>query len=271
MKFRTITLLALGCLSLAFVSACRNRGGGGTTELPADVQKAVDDVVAQLEATTQAVGGAVEGFASVDLDDSSSNDCPEVVFVSQDNVVTLGLTFEAGCESEYYTGLAVSGSISVVFDGNSDSFDADFDEFTVDGQSTDGELHVSRTDGGDFRTWSGTIDIGTSGSGSVVGDIVLVINIVTQTITIESASLVLTDELNESVSVEIEGLVIRPVANGNFVPQDGTVTFVVPNEDPEGPDTITITIEYDANSPEDGTVRVTFGEGTVPDYELPGF
>lgn len=270
MKFRTHFLTTLAVLVIALIPACRNRDGG-TTELPADVQKAIDDVSAQLESATQAIGGAVEGFASVDLDDSSSNDCPEVLFLSQDNVVTLALTFEPGCESDYYADVAVAGSISVVFDGNSDSFDAEFDEFTVDGESTDGHLHVSRTDGGDFRTWSGTIDISTSGSGAVVGDIVLEINIVTQTITITSASLELTDELGESVSVEIEGLVIRPVANGNFVPQNGTVTFVVPNEDPEGPETITITIEYDANSPSDGTVRVTFGEGTIPNYELPGF
>lgn len=264
-------LLVLSCLALVALTACRNRGGDGTTELPADIQKAVDDVVAQLEATTQAIGGAVEGFASIDLDDSSSNDCPEVVFVRQDNVTTLGLSFEPGCESEYYVDLAVSGSISVVFDGNVDSFNAEFDEFTVDGQSTDGGLQVSRTEGGDFRTWSGTIDIATSGVGSVVGDITLVINVVTQTISIESASLELTEEVGESISVEVEGIVIRPVANGNFVPQNGTVTFVVPNEDPEGPENITVSIEFDANSPVDGTVLVTFGEGTVSNYELPGF
>ena len=51
------------------------------------MQKAVDEVVAQLESTSQAVGGAVEALTSVDLaDDDTFGDCPEIVFVRQDNV-----------------------------------------------------------------------------------------------------------------------------------------------------------------------------------------
>jgi hypothetical protein len=268
-----LRLLLVGLATMATLSACRNRPGIIVDELPDDVQKAVDEVVAQLEAASQAVGGAVEAFASVDVDpdDDLFDDCPEVVFVREDNVSTFGLTFEPGCESEYYDGLSVSGSIRVVFDRNAQAFDADFDAFTVEDQSSTGELHVSRTEGGDLRSWSGSIDLATTGVGSVVGDIVLVVNVVTQTITIEFASLELAHAAGAIYSIEVEGVVIRPVANQSFIPQAGTVTLAVPNTSDEGPETLVIVIEFDENSPDDGTVRVTFGEGTVENYPLTGF
>lgn len=274
MNFLTRSSILLACISLSVMPGCRNRPGNGNggDELPADVQKAIDDVVAQLELTSQAVGGAVEGFANVDLtsDDDNFGDCPEVIFAREDNVSTFALTFEQGCESEYYENNSVSGSISIVFDRNAAAFDADFDAFTVDGRSTTGDLHVSRGEAGELRTWSGTIDISTSGVGSVVGDIVLEINVATQAITIVSASLEVTNADGITRSVEVEGIVIRPVANGSFIPQAGTVTFEVPNADDDGLDTVAITIEFDQDSPSDGTVRVTYGDVSVQNYPIGG-
>ena len=270
---RFVTFGLVSCLALTTLTACRNRpgNGNGTDELRADVQKAVDEVVAQLESTSQAVGGAVEALTNVDLSaDDTFGDCPEVVFVRQDNVTTIGVTFEAGCTSEYYED-AVSGTISAVFDRNQNAFTALFDAFTVEGQITDGSLNVNRTSTTDVRNWSGSIDITTSGVGSVAGDLAFEINILTDTITISSASLDLTHVEGDSYSVEVDGIVIRPVANQSFIPEAGSVTFEVPNADPEGPETLTIVIEFDQNSPEDGTVRVTFDDGTVEDYPLTGF
>ncbi len=251
---------------------CRNRGGnGGGDELPANVQKSVDEVVAQLESTSKAVGGSVEALTNVDQDDDGEiGDCPELVFVRQDNVTSIGVTFEAGCSSEYYE-KSVSGTISAEFDRNAGTFSAIFDEFTVEGQTTDGELNVTRVAAGDIRNWNGTIDISTSSVGSVVGDIVFEINILTDTLTISSASLNVTNSENETRSVEVDGVVIRPVANNSFVPQSGTVTFEIPNLEEEGPESITVVVEFDANSPDDGTVKVIFGEGTVENYPLGNF
>jgi|CXWL01.1.fsa_nt_gi hypothetical protein len=281
-QFARYSLVLLTCLSLAAVSTCRNRpdndnggnsdnggnGGGGSDELPADVQKAVDEVVAEIESASQAVGGAVDALTNVNQTDSSTfGDCPEVIFVRQDNVSTFALTFEAGCSSEYYDN-SVSGSISAEFDRNAGSFSAIFDNFMVDGQTTDGELNVSRIADNDIRNWDGTIDISTTGVGSVVGDISFEINILTDTLTISTAALDVTNADDETRSVEADGLVIRPVANGSFIPEAGSITFEVPNVEDIGPDTITIVIEFDANSPIDGTVKVTFGEVTLENYPL---
>lgn len=264
----------LAGLLLMVLPACQNRGGNGGNgsgdELPADIQKAVDEVVAELESASQAVAGSVEALTNVDLSSSDTfGDCPEIIFVREDNVSTFALTFEAGCSSEYYDE-SVSGTISAEFDRTAGTFSAIFDNFTVEGQTTDGELNVSRAAAGDIRNWNGTIDIATTGVGSVVGDIAFEINILTDTLTISSASLEVTNAEDETRSVEVDGLVIRPVANGSFIPEAGTVTFEVPNVEDVGPDTVTIVIEFDANSPEDGTVKVTFGEGTVENYQLGG-
>lgn len=265
--------ILLACISLTMTPGCRNRpgnGGSGGDDLPADVQKAVDEVVAQLESTSKAVGGAVEALTNVDQDDDGEiGDCPELVFVRQDNVTSISVTFEAGCSSEYYDN-SVSGIISAEFDRNAGTFSAIFDEFTVDSQTTDGELNVTRVVAGDIRNWDGTVDISTSGVGSVVGEIAFEINILTDTLTISTASLELTNSGNETRSVEVEGIVIRPVANSSFIPQSGTVTFEVPNVEDDGPETITVVVEFDANSPDDGTVKVTFGDGTLENYPLGG-
>jgi len=260
----------IACLTLTTLTACRNRPGNGNDELPADVQKAVDEVVAQLESTSQAVGGAVEALTNVDSTQDNFGDCPEVIFVRQDNVTTIGVTFEAGCSSEYYDD-AVSGTISAVFDRTQNAFTASFDAFTVDGQTTNGDLNVSRTSTTDVRNWSGSIDITTSGVGSVSGDLAFEINLLTDTLTISSALLDLTHVEGDSFTVEVDGIVIRPVANQSFIPEAGTVTFEVPNADPEGPETLTIVVEFDQNSPDDGTVTVTYDEGTVENYPLTGF
>ncbi len=273
--FARYALVLLTCLSLAAVSTCRNNpdnGGNGAVsdELPADVQKAVDEVVAEIESMSQAVGGAVEALSNVDQASSETfGDCPEVVFIRQDNVSTFALTFEAGCSSDYYE-TSVSGSISAEFDRVAGSFTAIFDAFTVDGQTTNGDLNVSRAALGDIRDWDGTVDISTTGIGSVVGDIAFEINILSDTLTITSASLELANADGEIRSVVVAGLVVRPVANSSFIPETGTITFEVPNVEDAGPDTVTIVIEFDANSPFDGTVKVTFGEGTVENYPLGG-
>ncbi len=272
-------LIVIGMLVAAagLSSACRNRpgngGGGGGDTLTAEQKAAVDAVVEQLDAASKAVGGAVEGFSSVDLtDDGTFGTCPVVNFSLDTNVATIALTFTDGCQNDYYGEVPLSGGIAVVFNANTGSFVATFDNFSVGDESTDGSLGVQRsTDPAEIRTWTGTIDITTTGVGSAEGDLALKIDPIRQTITIETADLTLSEEGGATYSVETDGLVIKPVANESFLPEAGTMTFVVPNDAPTGPDNITILVEFDANTPKDGTVSVTISGGTKSDYQLPGF
>jgi hypothetical protein len=266
------TVVGMGVL----LSACSNRpggaggGGGGGGTLTTEEKATVDTVMKQLDATVMAVGGAVEGFSSVDLTaDDRFGTCPVVVFSLNNNVASISLTFTDGCQNDYYGDVALSGGIAITFDANVGSFNATFDNFTVGSELTDGSLDVQRsTDANQIRTWTGMIDIHTTGVGSAVGDLSVKIDPVRQTMTIETADLTLSEEGGSTHSVNTDGLVIKPVANQSFIPEAGTVTYVVSSSDPAGP--ATITIKFDANSPKDRTVSVTVSGGTTTDYQLPG-
>ncbi len=271
--------LLLACLSVAFAAGCRNRPGndgngndnGNNGEVPADVQKAVDDVVAQLESTSQSVGGATDALVNVDQATSDTlGNCPQVVFVRQNNVTTFALTFVAGCSSDYYDE-SVSGSISAEFNRNTGTFTATFNEFTVGDQTTDGSLNVNRVAAGDVRDWTGSINVSTSGVGSEAGDIAFTINALSDTLTISSASLEVTDADGVARSVDVSALVMRPVANSSFIPEAGTISFEVPNDANTGPETVTVIIEFDSNSPFDRTVTLTVGESVFANYPLGAF
>ena len=112
--------------------------------------------------------------------------------------------------------------------------------------------------------------ITTSGVGSAQGDIALQLDTVRQTIKVDTASLTLDDGAGTSYSVNVEGLVIKPVANQSFVPEAGTATFEIPNTAPAGRATLIVIVEFDANSPVDGTVSVTVGNSSPAEYQLPG-
>ena len=93
-------------------------------------------------------------------------------------------------------------------------------------------------------------------------------DLVAGTITIVNGDLTLTDEASLSYSVDIDGLLMAPLENGNFIPQAGTITFEIPNSGP-GPATTTIVITFDETSPENGTVAVAVGDQAAVSYTLP--
>ncbi len=268
----------VGIVSLTFATlGCRGRqgdGGGdgnGTTELTAEQQAAVDAVVEQLEATAKAVGGLVDSFSGLDADgDVTAGECPVVTASFGEGVTNVTVDFgETGCTSDYYDNDTVSGSVALTLDRIARTVGVVFNNLSVDGATTSGTADFTLTRDGDRRTLAGTIDIATSGVGSVVGTLSVRIDVSALTIAVDEADLTVFDEsTGDTYSVDVDGIVIDPLGNGNFIPESGTVTFEIPNDGP-GPETITIVIEFDANSPVDGTVAVTVGEAEPVEYELP--
>ncbi|MDO8629694.1 MAG: hypothetical protein Q7R41_04315 [Phycisphaerales bacterium] len=278
MKFFSRLMVSLCACAIVLVPACQNRpgnngGGAGTGTLTAEVKTAVDAIVKELEAATTAVGGTVDGLSNVDRNANGEfGACPVVTYSVANGVGTAALNYPEGCQNDYYEGSTISGNVAVAFDLNTESLTITFADFTVDGETTNGTMSLQRSTDQDLRhTWIGTMDITTSGVGSAQGDITLQLDAVRQTITIDTASLTLDDDAGTSYSVNIEGLVIKPVANQSFVPEAGTATFEMPNTVPAGPTTLTVVVEFDANSPADGTVSVTVGNSSPAEYQLPWF
>ncbi len=274
----TCFLAPVLCLSVG----CRNRDGNGNgngndndngtvpAELTAEQQAAVDAVVKELQVTAKAVGGVVESFPGIDAEiNGTFGQCPVVTAQFENGTTNVIVDFGIpGCTSEYYDNDTVSGSASLALARVARTIEVVFNNLTVDGAATTGTANFALTRDGNDRALIGSINSTTSGVGSAVGDLTVSINLVSLTIAVDNADLVLTDENADSYAVDATGLLIDPLGNRNFISESGTVSFEIPNENP-GPETLTVLIEFDANSPNDGTVDVTVGSAEPVEYHLP--
>ncbi|MCH7839197.1 MAG: hypothetical protein IID38_03035 [Planctomycetes bacterium] len=271
-----------GLLALAFSSVMlagcplRPEPGDNGSEpgtLSPQVQQAVDDVVARTQATFQALTSFVDGV-SIDLDAGQNTlfgQCPMVEADRQDGVVSIVLDYGDGCSNEAYDDSTVSGRVLLSLEVFERSLSVVYEDFAVDDQTVVGGFSLV-LDREDFaRRLTGDINITTSDLGSTVGTLDVEIRVATVTITVTTASLVLSDE-SDSFDVAIEGIVIKPKRedNGNFVPEAGTISFEIADDD-DPSELLAIVIAFDAESPVDGTVQITVGSLPPLDYKLPGF
>ena len=272
----------LGSLVLAFSSVmlagCPMRPGPGDNgpdpdTLSPEVQQAVDDVVARTQATFQALTSFVDGV-NIDLDVGQNTffgQCPAVEADRQDGVVSIVLDYGDGCSNEAYDDSTVSGRVLLTLGVAERSLSVQYEDFAVDDQTVAGgfSLVLDREDLA--RRLTGDINITTSDLGSTEGTLDVEVRVATVTITVTTASLALSDE-SDSFDVTIEGIVIKPKRddNGNFVPEAGTISFEIADDD-DPPELLAIVIAFDAESPVDGTVQVTVGSLPPLEYKLPGF
>lgn len=259
---------------LVTLTVCGCRGDGGGTvpdDLTPQQQAAINAVVVRVEATARAIAGIVDGFAGLDVTgDETHGTCPVVATVVSGGVITATLDFADGCVNPYYGDVPAGGAITLNFNVATRNLAISYDEFTVDSRTVSGAFILQLTraeDGG--RVLDGDIDITTTGVGSSVGTASIQFNLLTDTVHIVSADLTLSEIGGDAYAVSVAGLLMRPIANGNFVPESGTITFGIPNTGP-GPATITIVITFKGTTPDDGIVDVTIGTADPVEYQLPG-
>lgn len=279
---------ALVCLSLALVwtlaLGCRPRGGDGLPtdgeptdgeptdgELAPQQKAAVDAVVDQLEVASKALTSFVDGFTGVDADtDGSVAGCPDVSFVRENGVTSITVDYgDDGCTNAYYGDSLVSGAVSVNFNRLEQTLSGVFDDFTIGHDVFAGSFDFNQDrDETGRRVLTGTVDIAVAGHGSTEGTLTMRVDVANVTLSIEDASLTLTDADGVSYSVSVTDVVIDPIDNRSFVPESGTAEF-------EGPvagsdEVIVFIIEFTAQSPVDGTVLVTIGDAPPVEYQIPG-
>lgn len=261
-------------LSLALVAGCRGRNGDGGNgdgtppELTADQQAAVDAVVEQLEATAKAFGGVVQSFSGgLDADgDGTVGECPVVTATFENGTTNVSVDFgDTACTSDYYDN-PVSGAVSLSLNRQAGTVVVDFNDLSVDSVTTAGSANLNLTRQGATRILTGSINLTTTGVGSVSGTLDVTVDVGDLTLAVDDADLSIADEDGANYSVNVDGIFIDPVTNGNFIPESGTVTFEIPNEGP-GPETTTIVIEFDETSPDDGSVAVSVGGAEPIEYD----
>ncbi|MCH7884151.1 MAG: hypothetical protein IIC01_02785 [Planctomycetes bacterium] len=270
-----LLVLAFSSVMLAGCPLRPEPGDNGSEPgtLSPQVQQAVDDVVARTQATFQALTSFVDGV-SIDLEvgQDAIGQCPVVEADRQDGVVSIVLDYGDGCSNEAYDDSTVSGRILLslaVLDEQ--SLSVVYEDFAVDDQTVVGGFSLE-LDREDFaRRLTGDINITTSDLGSTDGTLDVEVRVATVTITVTTANLTLSDE-SDSFDVAIEGIVIKPKRedNGNFVPEAGTISFEIADDD-DPSELLAIVIAFDAESPVDGTVQIKVGSLPPLEYKLPGF
>jgi len=266
--------VGLLCAATSGIAGCpvrdRRNPDNGNDMLSEDVQQAIDDVLTQFAPVAEALAAFFDGFEGIEFDgDGMFGECPIVTVAEIDGVYSITMDYGDGCTNEYYGTDPASGSVSLEFDSNTRSFVLDYDSLAIEDREIDGSLTLDFTRDDDARNLDGTIDL-TTNSGSVIGTLDVRYGLLTNTITINEAVLAMTDSAGETVSLAIDGLVIRPIANESFIPQAGTITFDVPSDGP-GADTLTVVVRYTTQSPDTREVSVTVGNAPPVTYTIPSF
>jgi len=266
-RFRMCVLSGAVLVGLAGCGFRDRDNTGG--ELSPEVKQAIDDVVAQFTPAAEAFAAFFAGFEGIDLNgDGQFGTCPVGTAVVNADFFSITLDYGDGCTNEYYGNDVASGSVLFEYDRNAQSVLLEYTDLMVADRAVNGSLDLAFTTGEGFRTLDGSIDL-TTNSGTVGGSMDMRFGLALSTITINSATLTLTDTAQTSYMVTMNGLVIKPVANGSFIPESGTITFEVPNDGP-GPDTLTIVVTFSNLSPVNGRVSVTVAGAAAVIYYIPG-
>jgi len=267
---RTLALYSILAVAL---TGCNNQPTTETppaAELTEAQQKAINDIVAQVEAIGQSFAATIEGIGELEsttLDSQST--CPAVSLNADPDIgATLGIDFPDGCTNDLYGESSVSGTVTMTLSLIAATFNVVFADLTVDTQTSNGSFFATFSNEDGAITLVGDIDLTTTGVGRVTGSMNIVIDVATATISIPLATLSVDPEDGDALSIAIVDMAIAPINNGNFIPEVGTVAFIIPN-DGAGPETVTIVMNFDSQSPVDRTVDVTVGTADPVEYTLP--
>lgn len=239
-------------------------GGDGSATLSAEVKSAVDSAFAKAQVTTESVTGTLDGFTAADLGTSiGSTGCPSLSFTADNNILAGSLDFGTGCDNEYFPNL-VTGSIAMDIDLNELSFAITLVDFGADGATTNGTIQYDFTVEQVARALVGSVNLTHSEEGTLAGDIDMLVRVSQDYIEIRSATLAVNDLAGASANLAMTGLLYHPIANGNFIPESGTITFDAQDAD----EMVTVTITFTAESPSTGVVLVTAGRVESQEYQL---
>ncbi len=261
-------------LAALLVSACAPTSPvqtNNTTPLSDSQQSAVNTVAARLMGTASALNA---GLPALDQDDQGSaqaiGECPAVTLTLNDGAVTFALDYGDGCKNARHGDSVLRGSLFVSAAAGGQAFTMAFDDLSIDDQSIDGSIMlVPRQEDGAPSLFA-AIDIATAQSGAASGTMNFQRGTNPGEVIVTDATLSLSNADDQTYDVTANDVAFDPVGNGNLVPEAGSVAFTMANDGP-GPETITVVVSFDAQSPVDGTVDVTIGDAPPTTHQLPGF
>ncbi|MBC8102024.1 MAG: hypothetical protein H7Z41_05490 [Cytophagales bacterium] len=234
-------------------------------------QAAVNGATAAITLTTQALeplGYLSEGDATRSRQSGSSR--PQVT-VTRGGGDGITVTIDFGTGTTGAGGVTRSGSVSVNYNRTGRSGLVTFGSYTVNGQAVSGTLSLTQlTITSQDVSYIADADLAFPGVGTLQGS--LTCGLSGDGVALSTGSVTVTGEGQPPLSASVSGLIVRPSASGNFVPNAGSVTVIYPYTLPLGAAaTATIAITFTDQSPVSGAVQVSVNGGSQVLYTLPGF
>jgi hypothetical protein len=263
MNTRRNSLITLAIAAALTLGGCPQPGGNGNTLPPVTLSTAqsaaIDSVARQLTAFGSLLATSSE-LADARLTVGSLpqldvfGECPRVAIVASDDSAAIAFNFgDDGCSSDQTGGKTVTGGLDIRITRASGETTVTLLNLNIDGVAMTGAMQFTLTRSGTTVTLAGQITetVEIENVGSVSGSITLQVT-TGGVITITTANLTLNDGTSAQ-AVTLDGLVIDPASNGNFVPQSGTASFSIT----EGDSTTALLVTFKSTTPSDGEVDVT--------------
>lgn len=280
-------LVATIAFSPLFWGGCPAPGGDNSNDNSSDNSNANDNsssdtlfdsdraAINSVTGMLEAIGSVLGTFAELensrlDLESIGQLDvfgqCPRVSLVS--NATTAVITFDyttAGCSGPATAGQTVNGGVQVNATRASGALTVTFLNLKVNGHQVSGgfTLTLTRSDSGIEMSGAITSQLIIADVGTFEGDISALVD-ANRRLTLDSPELKLTNPADDEFLVAIEGLLLDPTGNDNFLPEAGQIDFEVGNLD-----RVKLTVQFDEDSPSSGDVVVKIDDGPPLSHTLP--
>ncbi len=188
----------------------------------------------------------------------SSGSCPQLSFVSTDEVAVIRITYPAAGCTPAYTSAGLAGAVDLRVQRGSRSafveFAAASDNLVVSGEAVAGESTLTVTETADGVALSGDIAFTVDGRSFIGG---ISVGLTPAGVTTMNSPSLTVEAGGEVLAVTFEGLVVDGATNGNLTPQAGVVSFT------SGGEALRVTFGGTSPATRSATVRQGDASGTV--------
>jgi hypothetical protein len=283
------TLAALAIIGTLLVTGCGGGGssavsgsggstnggntGGGTqpASLTSDQQQAASTSVGAINYTSailspiSALTLSGQSQASVSMVTPHSNTKP-VITVSNINA-ELVVTANYGAGITGPDGNTTSGLVSIAIDKNDHSGEVAFNDFSVNGKTVTGTITLSSVSfSASGFSCAAALNLTISSFGTITGS--AAVSDQSQVLTIANGTFTVTPVSGGTYGITLTNVVINPAANGNSLPDAGTMAI---SYIPSGSaDQTTLLITFNSQTPSTRNVQVSVDGGTTFTVTLPG-
>ena len=253
-----VFLMVSGCGSVQAPNAITNQDG---TDNADTTTQQVNEVIDAVVAAAQAVGRSVAAILPTkDLQTIFENGqapptCPSMGTEFNASEILLSLDYGNGCIPTPYSstfGGVVEGTSFIAFN----AFDFALVDLSVDNEPMDGTIAGSFIPTDTGTTFIVSVNVVLNDRANVRGTATVEVEDSTGVFRFVDDGLISTTVSEQAISITLSGLTVDATTHGNFVPEAGSAMFNMPSAN-DGTAGETITIDFTAQSPVDGSVLQT--------------